>query len=137
MKGNVGKFWCPPGLGRATKCDSTENQGEFCPEKRAGMHRTGSVELKSLGRKAEPGLNDPTPASVVETVHKLYLHSPELPKSWVIIPWNNNVQSTPPSWLFPGEKIPGNQIRKHHKASLLLPVSFYRQMDPWKKKKKK
>lgn len=61
--------------------NGTENQREFCPEQRAGMHRTGRVELKPVGRKAEPDLNDPTPASVVETIHKLYLHSPELPKS--------------------------------------------------------
>lgn len=80
MKGDVGTFWCPQ-HGRATKCDSTENQRKFSPEKRAGMHRTGRVELKS-GSKAEPDLNDPTAASVVGTIPKLfYLHSPELPKS--------------------------------------------------------
>lgn len=61
---------------------STEIQGKVCPEKRAGMHRTGSMELKCVGRKAEPDLNDSTPASVVETINKLqYLHSPELPSS--------------------------------------------------------
>lgn len=64
------------------RCDSTEIQGKVCPQKRAGMHRTGSMELKCVGRKAEPDLNDSTPASVVETINKLqYLHSPELPSS--------------------------------------------------------
>lgn len=71
VKGSGGKFWCPPEHGRAPKNVTAQKIGEFCPEKRAGMHRTGNVELKSVGRKAEPDLNDPTPASVVETIHKL------------------------------------------------------------------
>lgn len=33
------------------------------------------------------------------------------------------------------KKIPGNQIGKRHESELLLSVSFYRQMDPWRKKK--
>lgn len=32
------------------------------------------------------------------------------------------------------KKIPGNQIGKRHESELLLSVSFYRQMDPWRKK---
>lgn len=46
----------PPSMAGLGRCDSTENQGKFCPEKSAGMHRTESVELKSVGRKAEPDL---------------------------------------------------------------------------------
>lgn len=65
---------------------------------RAGMHRKGRVELKSVGSKAEPDFNEPTPASVVETIHKLlYLHLPGLSKSkkigLFIIPWNKNLKN--------------------------------------------
>lgn len=71
VKGNGGRFGVLLSVVGLRRCDSTENQGKFCPGNRAGMHRTGSVGLKSVGRKAKPDLNDSTPAIVLENIHKL------------------------------------------------------------------
>lgn len=146
VKRNVGLFWCPPEHGRATKVWQHRKPGEILSWKRAGMHRTGSMELKCVGRKSGPDLSDSTPASVVETINKLqYLHSPELPRSkklGLLCTGSSFAELIPcllKGWgagFFQVKKIPGNQIRKHQESELLLSVSFYRQMDPWKKKKK-